>query len=76
MADIHGLETALAEHGTKLLFNQDSNVIYIWYNFCSENKEFFNNLIDQYIGDTYTVFEPTYENTTTYGNIYKCRAVS
>ena len=76
MADIPGLETALAEHGTKFLFDQQSNVIYIWYNSCSENKEFFNNLIDQYIGDIYTVKEPTFEYTNTYGNIYKCRAVS
>ena len=76
MADIPGLETALANYGTKFLFEEDGNVIYIWYNFCSEDKDFFINLINQYIGDTYTVKEPTYEQTSTYGNIFKCRAIS
>ena len=72
--DIDGLETALNEKGTLQSIDVYSNFVGIWYNNVTGTKTELDNIVLQYIGDTYSTLDSTLQNISGEGNRYKCRA--
>lgn len=72
--DINGLETALNEKGTLQSIDVHSDFVSIWYNNITGTKTELDNIVLQYVGDTYSTLDSTLENIPEEGNRYKCRA--
>jgi hypothetical protein len=72
--DIDGLETALNEKGTLQSIDVHSDFVSVWYNSITGTKTELDNIVLQYVGDTYSTLDSTLENISGEGNRYKCRA--
>lgn len=72
--DIDGLIADLDARGTIVGVDVFTDHIGIWYNNITGTKTELDNIVLQYIGDTYTTLDSTLENITGEGNRYKCRA--